>query len=74
MDWYSKIMPVKVLDSRGDGTTEAAVNGIYFAVNNGARVINASWGGGSYSQTLRDAIAYASANGVVFVSAAATTG
>lgn len=74
VDWYSKIMPVKVLDSRGDGTTEAAVNGIYFAVNNGARVINASWGGGSYSQTLRDAIAYASANGVVFVSAAGNDG
>ncbi|SIO44286.1 protein of unknown function [Singulisphaera sp. GP187] len=70
VDWYSLIMPVKVLDSKGDGTTDAAVNGIYFAVNHGARVINASWGGGDYSQALRDAIAYAGAHGVVFVTAA----
>ncbi|AGA25104.1 S8 family serine peptidase [Singulisphaera acidiphila] len=74
VDWYSKIMPVKVLDNRGDGTTESAVNGIYFAVNHGARVINASWGGGAYSQALRDAIAYAAMHGVVFVTAAGNDG
>ncbi|WP_406697662.1 S8 family serine peptidase [Singulisphaera sp. Ch08] len=74
VDWYSKIMAVKVLDNRGDGTTDAAVNGIYFAVNHGARVINASWGGGDYSQALRDAIAYAGAHGVVFVTAAGNNG
>lgn len=74
VDWYSKIMAVKVLDNKGNGTTQSAVNGIYFAVNHGARVINASWGGGDYSQALRDAIAYAGAHGVVFVTAAGNDG
>jgi thermitase len=74
VDWYSLIMPVKVLDNQGDGTTDAAVNGIYYAVNHGARVINASWGGGDYSQALRDAITYAGVHGVVFVTAAGNDG
>jgi subtilisin family serine protease len=74
VDWYARIMPVKVLDNSGNGTTDAAVSGIYFAVQHGARVINASWGGGDYSQAMADAIAYAGAHGVVFVTAAGNDG
>ena len=44
VDCAARIMPIKVLDSQGNGTTDAAINGIYFAVNHGAKVINASWG------------------------------
>jgi len=74
VDWYSQIMPVKVLDNRGNGTTKAAISGIYYAVNNGAKVINASWGGGEYSQALHDAIAYAESRNVVFVTSAGNDG
>lgn len=74
VDWYARIMPVKVLDNSGNGTTDAAISGIYFAVQHGARVINASWGGGDYSQALASAIAYAGAHGVVFVTAAGNDG
>jgi thermitase len=70
VDWNATIMPVKILDNSGGGTTDAAVNGIYFAVEHGARVINASWGGGPSSQALADAINYAGNYGVVFVTAA----
>lgn len=74
VDWNAKLMIVKVLDNNGNGSTDAAVSGIYYAVQHGARVINASWGGGDYSQAMHDAIAYAGAHGVVFVTAAGNDG
>lgn len=68
----ARIMPVKVLDSGGSGTLEEISNGILYAADNGARVINASLGGlGETPQTLEDAISYAhDVKGVVFVAAA----
>lgn len=65
-----RIMPLKFLDSMGVGTTSDAVKAIYYAVNNGASVINNSWGGGGFSQSLVDAVAYAYSKRVVFVAAA----
>lgn len=65
-----KIMPLKFLDSNGSGATSDAVEAIYYAIQNGASVINASWGGGSYSQALQDAILEAYNNRVSFVAAA----
>ena len=69
-----QIMPLKFLDAGGNGSLDAAVSAIYFAVNHGARVINASWGGVDYSGPLNDAIAYANAHNVVFVTAAGNDG
>lgn len=51
-----KIMPLKFLDSNGSGATSDAIEAIYYAINNGATIINASWGGGGYSQSLMNAI------------------
>lgn len=65
-----RIMPLKFLDGMGVGTTSDAVKAIYYAVNNGASVINNSWGGGGYSNSLVDAVAYAYSKRVVFVAAA----
>jgi subtilisin family serine protease len=70
VNWNAKIMPLKVLDSQGNGSTQAAVNAVYYAVQHGAKVINASWGGGEYSQAMIDAINYAGTLGAVFVTAA----
>ncbi|MGB2865769.1 MAG: S8 family serine peptidase [Sedimentisphaerales bacterium] len=53
------IMPIKVLNSSGSGTYADIADGIYFAANNGAEVINMSLGGSSGSITLMDAVAYA---------------
>jgi thermitase len=70
VDWNARIMPLKVLDADGGGSIQDAVNAIYFAADHGARVINASWGGGESSQAMRDAINYAGSKGAVFVTAA----
>jgi subtilisin len=66
----AKIMPVKVLDDSGTGSYTAIANGIYYAVNNGADVINLSLGGDSPNFILELAIQYASAQGVIVVMAA----
>jgi subtilisin family serine protease len=69
-----KIMPLKFLGRGGSGTTSDAIEAIYYAANNGAKVLNNSWGGGSYSQSLVDAIAYSYSKKVVFVAAAGNAG
>lgn len=65
-----RIMPLKFLNGNGSGTTASAINAIYYAVANGAKVINNSWGGPSYSRSLHDAYAYAYSHDVVVVTAA----
>jgi thermitase len=74
VDPSAQIMPLKFLDAQGNGSTDAAMSAIYYAVNHGARVINASWGGVDYSAPLANAIAYANAHNVVFVTAAGNDG
>lgn len=68
------IMPLKFLGGTGSGATSNAIRAIYYAVNNGARVINNSWGGPSYSRALHDAITYAYDNKVLVLSAAGNQG
>jgi subtilisin family serine protease len=51
----SPIIPVKVLDSNGSGYDSDVANGILWAAQHGARVINLSLGG-DYSQTDCDAV------------------
>ena len=67
------IMPVRVLNKSGSGTTTAVANGITFATNNGAKVINLSLGG-SASTTLENAVRYAYEHGVTVVAAAGNGG
>jgi len=64
------VMPVKVLDAAGTGTDQWVANGIYYAVNNGADIINLSLGSPDPSAVLEAAVAYAYSNGVVVFAAA----
>ncbi len=66
----AKIMPIKVLSDRGSGTVADIANGIRFAADNGAKVINMSLGGGMYSSTLARAVKYAHDKGVTVACAA----
>ena len=69
-----KIMPLKFLDAEGVGSTSDAINAIYYAVENGARVLNNSWGGPAYSGALHEAVVYSYEQGVTFVAAAGNAG
>ncbi|MDZ7960340.1 MAG: S8 family serine peptidase [Aulosira sp. DedQUE10] len=70
----AKIMPVKVLNDSGSGSVSSIANGIYYAVNQGADVINLSLGSDFPNSTLASAIEYASKKGVVVVMAAGNNG
>ncbi len=65
-----KLMPIKVLDKGGWGTTVDIANGIRWSSDHGAHVINMSLGGPRNSKVLEDAIAHARAQGTVVVAAA----
>ncbi|MNM24681.1 Minor extracellular protease Epr precursor [compost metagenome] len=69
ISWYNKILPVKVLDNTGAGTTYSVAEGIIWAADHGAKVINLSLGNYADSQFLHDAIKYAYNKDVVLVSA-----
>ena len=66
----SKILPIKVLNAQGYGYLSDVAKGIYFAADNGARIINLSLGSSTDSLTLRDAVNYASNKGVLIAAAA----
>jgi subtilisin family serine protease len=68
------VMPVKILDQDGMGSTASFAAGIHYAVEQGARVINISAGGVMNSQALRDSITYAEANGATVIAAAGHDG
>ncbi|PSF38315.1 hypothetical protein C7H19_04790 [Aphanothece hegewaldii CCALA 016] len=72
--YNSQIMPVKVLDNQGNGNWTSIANGIRYAVDNGARVINISLGGFAGSSELQNAIQYASNHNAVVVMAAGNSG
>lgn len=70
----AQIMPVKVLDDFGSGSNSSVVDGIYYAVDNGADVINLSLGGSVPSFGMEEAVEYASNQGVTVVMAAGNSG
>jgi thermitase len=70
VNWSASIMPSKFLDSTGSGSLEGAINAIKYATKMGAKVMSNSWGGGNYSDALKDAIAEAGASGALFIAAA----
>ena len=70
----ANLMPVKVLNKFGWGTLANVAEGIRFAADNGAQVINLSLGGPGKSSILEDAVNHAIRTGVVVVAAAGNSG
>ncbi|NLR94315.1 S8 family serine peptidase [Flammeovirga agarivorans] len=67
VDWNCKLMTLKVLNSSGSGWYSDWIQAIYYAVDNGADVINMSLGGTGYSAAMQDAVDYAVENNVIIV-------
>ncbi|MEM7126650.1 MAG: S8 family peptidase [Chloroflexota bacterium] len=65
-----KIMPVKVLDEFNIGLWSVIVQGIVFATDEGAQIINLSLGSGEQSVAVQRAVEYAQERGVLLVAAA----
>lgn len=72
--WKNTILPVKVLNERGEGSSFEVARGIRWAVDQGADVINLSLGDYHHSIILYDAIRYAYKNDVVLISASGNDG
>ncbi|KAA0548990.1 peptidase S8 [Bacillus sp. BGMRC 2118] len=70
----TKILAVRVLDANGSGSLAAIANGIRYAADNGAEVINMSLGCDCSTATLQDAVNYAWNKGAVLVAAAGNDG
>ena len=70
----ASIMPVKVLDKNGGGNYFAVAEGIRWAADNGANIINLSLGGQVSSKTLESAVKYATEQRVLIVAASGNDG
>ncbi len=68
------LMPIKVLTRQGWGTVANVAEGIRFAADEGAQVVNLSLGGPIKSKILEDAVEHAIGRGVVVVAAAGNSG
>ncbi|MFA5359444.1 MAG: S8 family serine peptidase [Patescibacteria group bacterium] len=67
--WKAKIMPLKVLDDKGDGSASKVIKAIDYAIANGANIINLSFVGFGYSKGLDDAVKRAYDAGLIIVAA-----
>jgi serine protease len=64
------ILPVRVVDAKGEGFMSDAAKGIVYAADHGADVINMSLGSKDQNKAVTIAVAYARSKGVVVVAAA----
>jgi subtilisin family serine protease len=69
MTWNNKILPVKALDQSGAGTSYSVAEGIIWAADHGAKVINLSLGNYADANFLHEAIKYAYNKDIVIVAA-----
>lgn len=70
----AKLMALRFITEKGQGTTADAISAVDYAVKNGAHIISASWGGergdDAEERGLEESIQRAMAKGVIFVAAA----
>ncbi|MBP2000030.1 thermitase [Paenibacillus shirakamiensis] len=66
----ASIIPIRSLDNNGSGLTSSVANGIVYAANNGANVVNLSLGSPANDSFLQAAVQYAWDRGAVVIAAA----
>ncbi len=70
----ARLMALKVIDFDLKGGSIALARAIFYAVDNGADIINISLGGRKYSRLLEKAVKYAAMNSVLVVASSGNTG
>jgi subtilisin family serine protease len=68
--WKTQLMPLKVINDKGEGRIYDVIRAIDYATNNGADIINLSFVNFNYSQAMQDAIYRAHSAGVLIIAAA----
>lgn len=74
LNWDVKIMPVKFIGDGGFGTVADEISSLAYASNNGARIINASYGSSDFSRTEYNAINALRNKNILIVAAAGNNG
>jgi type VII secretion-associated serine protease mycosin len=69
MNWGAKLMPVRVMSADGSGTDVDIAEGIRWAADHGAKVLNMSLGGYQNEDGIRAAVEYAQGKGCLVVAA-----
>jgi subtilisin family serine protease len=68
--WLSRVMPLKVFTYDGGAPASAIAEALHYAADNGAHIVNMSFGSVYKSKTMSRAVDYAWRNGLVLVAAA----
>ncbi|MGF1583443.1 MAG: S8 family peptidase [Gemmataceae bacterium] len=75
VNWQVKLMAAQIFAASGGATSQAEIaRAIKYCVNNGAKVLNNSWGGGPESRLIKEAIDYSEKKNVLFIAAAGNHG
>lgn len=74
LSYCAKILPVKVLSDSGSGSMIGVADGIMYAANHGAQVINLSLGASQTSVVVANAVKHAYDKGVFVAAAAGNSG
>lgn len=69
MSWGARIMPVRVLDEVGEGSSSDITSAINWAYSHGAKVLNLSLGGAGYSTSMQNAVNAATSAGSLVIAA-----
>ena len=72
--WSSDLIAVKFMKKDGAGSTSGAIKGIDYAVREGARILNCSFGSSEKSKALQDEVKYAKSKNTLLVVAAGNDG
>lgn len=72
--WGAKIMPIRIADANAYAYWSTVAQGIYWAADNGAKVVNISYNGVSGSSTVQSAAQYLRGKGGVVIVAAGNSG
>ncbi len=74
INWNTRIMPLQALTDEGIGYTSDVTAAMYYAVDNGAQVINLSLGAYANDPAMKAAVTYATSHNVIVVAAAGNCG